>query len=212
VRVNGLKLEDLLRDQAMRRAEVEAAGAYFVGGIDDGQAELFSRSLLVMAVARANRKDRPITIYVNSPGGSVSAGFAMMEMVYHMKRENGVEVNMHITGSAFSMGAVLVQAGDHRSMGPLSTMMLHSSSWVLSGEDQTIFKDYQKLSEHYQNVTSQIFARRTGKQDTRWWRRFIYSGRDRFLGADECLELGLVDVVTSAPEGPDPGDIHPPRP
>ncbi len=195
----------------MRRAELEAAGAYFVGGIDDQTAELFSRSVLLMAVARTGRRDRPITIYINSPGGAVSAGFSMMEMVYLIRREHGVQVNMHITGSAFSMAAVLVQAGDHRSMGPLSTMMLHSSSWVLAGEDETIFRDYQKLSEHYQNVTSQIFAQRTGRRDARWWRRFIYSGRDRFLGAEECLELGLVDEVASAPESPDPRMLRPPR-
>ena len=205
------RLEDLLRDQAMRRAELEAAGAYFVGPIDDQAAELFARSLLLMSVARSGRTDRPITIYVNSQGGSVSAGFAMMEMVYHMKREHGVRVNMHITGSAFSMAAVLVQAGDHRSMGSLSTMMLHSTSWVLSGEDQKIFQDYEKLSEHYQNVTSQIFCRRTGRKDARWWRRFIYSGRDRFLGAEECLELGLVDEIAQVADQPDPKSLRPPR-
>ena len=195
----------------MRRAELEAAGAYFVGSIDDQSAEMFARSLLLMSVARQGRTDRPITVYVNSPGGSVGAGFSMMEMVYHMKREYGVRVDTHITGSAYSMAAVLVQAADHRSMGPLSTMMLHSSSWVLSGEDETIFRDYQKLSEHYRNVTSQIFAKRTGKHEARWWRRFIYSGRDRFLGAEECLELGLVDEIAQVAESPDPTTIRPPR-
>jgi ATP-dependent Clp protease, protease subunit len=205
------RLEDLLRDQAMRRAELEAAGAYFVGPIDDQSAEAFGRSLLLMSVARQGRTDRPITVYVNSPGGAVGSGFSMMEIVYHMKREYRVRVTMHITGSAFSMAAVFIQSGDHRSMGPLSTMMLHSSSWVLSGEDETIFRDYQKLSEHYQNVTSQIFAQRTGKHDARWWRRFIYSGRDRFLGAEECLELGLVDEICRAPESPDPTTVRPPH-
>ncbi len=205
------RLEDLLRDQALRRAEIEAAGAYFVGPIDDHSAELFARSLLLMSVARAGRMDRPITVYVNSPGGAVGSGFSMMEMIYHMRREYHVRVNMHITGSAFSMGAVLVQAGDHRSMGPLSTMMLHSTSWVLSGEDERIFRDYEKLSEHYQNVTSQIFAKRTGKHDARWWRRFIYSGRDRFLGAEECLELGLVDEIAQVADSPDPTAVRPPR-
>ena len=132
-------------------------------------------------------------------------------MVYHMKREHGVKVNMHVTGSAFSMAAVLVQAGDHRSMGSLSTMMLHSASWVLSGEDERIFRDYEKLSDHYQNVTSQIFAKRTGMHDARWWRRFIYSGRDRYMGAEECLELGLVDEICQAAESPDPTAVRPPR-
>jgi ATP-dependent protease ClpP protease subunit len=205
------RLEDLLRDQAMRRAEVESAGAYFVGTIDDQSAEMFNRSVLLMSVARTGRADHPITVYVNSAGGAVGSGFSMMEMVYHMRREYSVRINMHVTGSAFSMAAVLVQAGDHRSMGPLSTMMLHSSSWVLSGEDETIFRDYQKLSEHYQNVTSQIFAKRTGQKDARWWRRFIYSGRDRFMGAEECLELGLVDEIAQVAESPDPNSVRPPR-
>jgi ATP-dependent protease ClpP protease subunit len=122
-----------------------------------------------------------------------------------------VSINMHITGTAYSMGAVITQVGDRRTMGPLSTMMLHSSRWTLSGEDETIFRDYQKLAEHYQNVTSQIFAHRTGKHDNRWWKRFIYSGRDRFLGAEECLELGLVDEITAAPEAPPPSEVRPPR-
>src|SRR5829696_263330 len=94
------RLEDLLREQSLRRAEIEAAGAYFVGAIDDQSAEWFARSLLLMSVQRANRSDRPITVYINSQGGSVSSGFSMMEMVYHMKREYGVRVEMHVTGAA----------------------------------------------------------------------------------------------------------------
>ncbi len=43
---------------------------------------------------------------------------------------------------------------------------------------------------------------RAGRQDAAWWRRFIYSGRDRFLGPAECLELGLIDAVVDLPEGP----------
>jgi ATP-dependent Clp protease protease subunit len=195
-------LDDLFRERAMRRAELEAAGAYFVREITDESAEWFARSMLLMAVQRSGRGDLPVTIYVNSPGGSVSAGFSMMEMVWHVKRVHRISVNVHITGTAYSMGAVLTQVGDHRSIGTLATMMLHSSSWVLAGEDEKIFRDYQKLAGHYQNVTSQIFALRTGKHDARWWRRFIYSGRDRFLSADECLDLGLVDEVTQAPEAP----------
>jgi ATP-dependent Clp protease protease subunit len=204
-------LDELLRERALRRAELEAAGAYFVREISDESAEWFARSLLVMAVQRDGRADLPITIYVNSTGGSVSAGYAMMEMVYHVKRVHGVTVNMHVTGAAYSMGAVLVQAGDHRSMGTLSTMMVHSSFWVLSGDDARIFRDFQKLAEHYRDVTSEIFAQRSGKHSPRWWRRFIYSGRDRFLSAQECLAYGLVDEVTTRPEAPPLGAVRPPR-
>ena len=98
-------------------------------------------------------------------------------------------------GYAYSMGAIVSQAGDHRSIGRFGTLMLHSTQWILSGEDERIFKDYQQLSKHYQRTVADLFARRTGRRDAAWWRRFIWSGRERFLGPDECLELGLVDEI-----------------
>jgi ATP-dependent protease ClpP protease subunit len=63
------------------------------------------------------------------------------------------------------------------------------------GEDQKIFTDYQKLATLYQSKIGELFARRTGTHTTRWWARYIYSGRDRFLSPDECLKLSLVDEV-----------------
>ncbi|HSW41621.1 MAG TPA: hypothetical protein VLM76_03845 [Patescibacteria group bacterium] len=66
---------------------------------------------------------------------------------------------------------------------------------TLSGEDERIFKDYQALAEHYQLTVAALFARRTAHKDAAWWRRFIWSGRERFLGPDECLAMGLVDEI-----------------
>jgi ATP-dependent protease ClpP protease subunit len=93
------------------------------------------------------------------------------------------------------MGAIVMQAGDTRTIGRFGTLMLHSSQWMISGEDERVFKDYQRLSAHYQEVVAQLFAARTGQRDSSWWRRYIWSGRDRFLGPDECLQLGLVDRI-----------------
>jgi ATP-dependent protease ClpP protease subunit len=88
-----------------------------------------------------------------------------------------------------------LQSGYQRSMGASSTLMLHSTSWTLSGDDARIFVDYERLARGYQRLVGEIFAKRTGKKDARWWTRFVYSGRDRFLTAHECLELGLVDEI-----------------
>jgi len=190
-------LEELFGAYNARRAALDQQGAYFLRDITDDEAERFSKSLLIMSSQRKGVPEAPITIHINSGGGSVGAGFAMMEMMYKMKRDYGIVFHTIITGYAYSMGAIIFQAGDKRSMGYFSTMMLHSTQWMVSGEDQKIFQDYEKLARQYQNLIGELFARRTGQRTPAWWQRFIYSGRDRFLSPTECLKLGLVDEICS---------------
>ncbi len=197
-----MRIEDLIRQYNARRDELDRQGAYFVGDINPDEAERFSKSMLLMAMERHGIADRPLTIYVNSGGGAVGAGFAMIEMIQKVRATYGIRVNTIVTGYAYSMGAILLQAGDWRTMGYFSTMMIHSGSWVISGEDEKIFKDYHKLSDLYQKIVSELFARRTGKHTPGWWHRFIYSGHDRFLSAQECLKLGLVDEIADLESWP----------
>jgi ATP-dependent protease ClpP protease subunit len=93
------------------------------------------------------------------------------------------------------MGAIVFQAGDKRQIGTFSTLMLHSPQWFLSGSDQQIFTDYATLAKHYKSLVSEIFAQRSGTHDATWWENYIYSGRDRFLSAQECISLGLADEI-----------------
>lgn len=190
-----IKLEDLVGSYVARRQELDAQGAYFLGEINEEEAERFSKTLLIMAISRHGNPNAPITVFINSGGGSVGAGLAMMEMMYKVKRDFGVVVNTVVTGYAYSMGAIILQAGDKRSMGQFSTLMLHGGSWVLSGEDEKIFKDYHKLAEHYRQIVGELFAERSGRHNAKWWERFIYSGHDKFLTPRECLALGLVDEI-----------------
>ncbi len=188
-------LGTLLAEAQARRLALDATGVYFVTDIDPAHAEDFAKSMLLMSVPRRGRHDQPITVFINSGGGSVGDGLAMMEVINRMRRQFDVRIDTVVLGYAYSMGAIVSQAGDHRSMGRYGTLMLHSPQWILSGEDERIFKDYQRLSEHYQATVATLFAARTRYRDAAWWRRFIWSGRDRFLGPDECLELGLVDEI-----------------
>lgn len=190
------RLEDLIRQYSARRDELDRQGAYFLGDITQEEAERFSKTLLVMSIDRQADPSRPIVIYINSGGGSVGAGFAIMEMIQKVRRDYHVTINTVITGYAYSMGAIIFQAGEKRSMGYFSTMMLHGGSWVLSGEDEKIFKDYMKLAEQYREMMGRLFAERTGLHISRWWTKFIYSGHDRFLSAQECLKLNLTDEVS----------------
>ncbi|MBI3953617.1 MAG: ATP-dependent Clp protease proteolytic subunit [Chloroflexi bacterium] len=191
------ELEQMVAAYRARKEELDRQGAYFLSEITDEEAERFSKSMLIMASQLKGRPNSTITVFVNSGGGSVGAGFAMMEMMYKVKRDFGVRVNTVVTGYAYSMGAIVFQGGDRRYMGHFSTLMLHSVAWVVSGEDSRIFKDVQKLAVHYQTLIGELFARRSGKHTSRWWRNFVYSGRERFLSPQECLELGLADEICS---------------
>ncbi len=185
----------LLQEAQGRRLALEATGVYFISEIDPPHAEDLFRSLLLMALQRKGEREQPITLYINSGGGSLGDGLAMMEFINRMRRDHGVRIDTAVLGYAYSMGAVVLQAGDHRTIGRFGTLMLHSTSWIISGDDERIFKDFQRLASHYQETVAQLFAARTGYKDAGWWRRFIWSGRDRFLGPDECIDLGLVDEI-----------------
>ncbi len=170
------------------------AGVYYLfKDIDGPEAERFCSALWITAHAVA--PTGAITVFVNTGGGSVGAGFAMVEMMFKVKRDLRVPVETVVLGYAHSMGAVVVQAGDRRRMGYLSTMMLHSASWQVSGRDSEVFRDLKKLSDHYQRTIAHLFHRRTGLHTEPWWRRFIYSGKERYLSPRECLQLNLVDEV-----------------
>lgn len=190
-----LNLDELVRQVAARKEELDRWGVYFLGAITEEEAERFCKALLIMGQQRRDYPGSEITVYINSGGGSVGAGLAIIEMMNRIRRECRVKINTVVLGYAYSMGAIILQAGDKRCMGPFSTLMLHGGRWVLSGEDQAIFEDYHKLADHYKQLMGDLFAKRTGRQTPEWWVEFIYSGRERFLSAAECLELGLIDEV-----------------
>lgn len=214
--MSGTRLEHAAEGEAPPRAssiEVPAhAGSYYLfKDIDNAEAERFCSSLWAGATLLSQAPAGRIAVYINSGGGSVGAGFAMIEMLYKIKRELHIPVETVILGYAHSMGANVFQAGDHRRMGYFSTMMLHSASWQVSGRDSEVFRDLKKLSDLYQRMSAELFYRRTGLHSPAWWRRFIYSGKERYLSAQECLKLGLVDEVcefldecylTTGPDGP----------
>lgn len=177
-------------------ARLIQAGVYYLfRDIDTAEAERFCASLWTTANALGGAPRSELTVFINSGGGAVGAGFAMVEMLYKIKRDLAVPVETVVLGHAYSMGAIVLQAGDRRRMGYFSTLMLHSSSWQVSGRDSEVFRDLKKLSDLYQRMSAELFYRRTGLRSPSWWRRFIYSGKERYLSARESLKLNLVDEV-----------------
>ncbi len=159
----------------------------FIGSeITDDLANTIMAQLLFL---EAEDPDKDISIYINSPGGSVSAGMAIYDTMTYIKPQ----VSTICVGQAASMAAVLLAAGEKgkRYALPNSVIMIHQPLGGMSGQAEDIkihaehiLKTREKLNE--------ILAQKTGKpletirRDT---------DRDNFMTSDEAQAYGLIDKV-----------------
>jgi ATP-dependent Clp protease protease subunit len=129
----------------------------------------------------------PIRVYMNCPGGSVTAGMA----IYNAIDSSPCRVTGIVLGEAASMGSVLLQAFDWRVAFPYSRFMLHDGSTEISGTVRNIEKaiEFDKADrlEMYR-----IFAKRTGQKSTYWSRKLQ---QDYYLNAKQALDEGLIDEI-----------------
>lgn len=137
----------------------------------------------------AEMSDDDITIWIQSPGGSVTAGFAILDTMASC----GCDICTVVMGSAASMAAVLASSGTKgkRYIGSNAEMMLHQALGGISG--QTV--DILRTANHIQKTNNRLYsilAANTGKSLTQI---AADCDRDFFLDASECIEYGLVDSV-----------------
>lgn len=140
-----------------------------------------------------SRRDpgKDITIVLNSPGGSVFDGLALYDFIRDLSAR-GHKMTIHAMGMAASMGGVLLQAGDVRTMSPNSFMLIHEVSSLGIGsltdiEDEVKF--LRELQKRCVNILTSKSALTPQKIHSNWKRK------DWWLPAEECLELGLVDEI-----------------
>ncbi|MGM0904691.1 MAG: ATP-dependent Clp endopeptidase proteolytic subunit ClpP [Bacillota bacterium] len=142
----------------------------------------------------ADNPDKDISIYINSPGGSTTAGFAIFDTMQHIKPD----VNTICIGMAASFGAMLLLAGTKgkRFALPNSEIMIHQPLGGVRGQATEIeisARRILKLKEHING----IIAERTGQpiekiaNDTE---------RDFFMSAESALEYGIIDKVIGRTE------------
>ena len=162
----------------------------FLGtAIDDGVANSIIAQLLFLQM-EDGKKD--ISIYINSPGGSVSAGLAIFDTMQFLT----CDVNTYCIGMAASMGAVLLAAGTKgkRYALPNSDIMIHQ----VSGGAQGTASDVERTVEYMYKLKKRlirILAESTGKGEEQVKND---SDRDYYMTASEAKEYGLVDVVVSS--------------
>lgn len=164
----------------------------FLGsGIDDDVANLVIAQLLFLAAEDA---EKDIHLYINSPGGSVTAGMGIYDTMQYIKPD----VATICVGMAASMGSLLLTAGakGKRFVLPNSEVMIHQPLGGVRGQAADIkihadwiIKTKQKLNNIYVQHTGQPYEKIERDTD-----------RDNFMGAEDALQYGLIDKVITTSE------------
>ena len=154
--------------------------------IDDAVASLVTAQLLFL---QAEDPEKDISMYINSPGGVVTAGLAIYDTMQYIK----CDVATYCIGQACSMGAVLLAAGakGKRYALPNSRVMIHQPSGGAEGKASDILISAEEIRKCRASL-NEILARHTGKDIATVERD---TDRDFFLSADEAKEYGIVDNV-----------------
>jgi ATP-dependent Clp protease, protease subunit len=162
---------------------------FLVGEVNDSTANLIVAQLLFL---ESENPDKDISFYINSPGGSVSAGLAIYDTMQFVKPD----VSTMCVGQAASMGALLLTAGakGKRFCLPNSRVMIHQPSGGFRGQASDIEIHASEILFLKQRL-NEIMAKHSGQtadtiaKDT---------NRDNFLSAEQSVKYGLVDKVLSS--------------
>ena len=159
---------------------------FLSGPIDDNISNLVVAQLLFL---ESENPEKDISIYINSPGGSISAGLAIYDTMQFISSS----VSTLCIGQAASMGALLLAGGDKgkRFVLPNSRVMIHQPLGGIQGQASD-FEIHAKEILHMKKIVNEILSKHTGhsvkkiEKDT---------DRDNFLDADAAIKYGIVDKV-----------------
>ena len=162
---------------------------FLTGGINEQVSSIVSAQLLFL---ESQAPDKDIFMYINSPGGLVTAGLAMYDTMQFIK----CDISTLVIGQACSAGSLLAMAGTKGKRYALknSRIMIHQPSGGASGQAtdilihaEEITKIKQRLNEMYADHTGQPIEKINDAME-----------RDKFMSPDEALEFGLIDKIISS--------------
>ena len=166
---------------------------FLVGPVNDATANLVVAQLLFL---ESENPDKDISLYINSPGGSVYAGMAIYDTMQFIKPD----VSTLCTGLAASMGAFLLAAGKKgkRFTLPNSRIMIHQPSGGAQGQASDIQIQAREILDLRERL-NRILSNNTGQSMERIE---LDTERDNFMSAEDAVSYGLVDkVMASRSEG-----------
>ena len=159
---------------------------FLVGPVNDMSANLVVAQLLFL---EAENPDKDISLYINSPGGSVTAGMSIYDTMQFIK----ADVSTLCIGQAASMGAFLLASGakGKRFSLPNSRVMIHQPSGGFQGQSSDI-EIHAKEILYLRGKLNSILAHHTGKTAEEIDRD---TERDNFMSAEQSVEYGMIDKV-----------------
>jgi ATP-dependent Clp protease protease subunit len=158
------------------------------GEVHDQMANLIVAQLLFL---ESENPEKEISLFINSPGGSVTAGMAIYDSMQFIK----CDVATYVMGQACSMGSLLAQAGaaGKRYMLPNARHMIHQPSGGARGQATDMLIQVTEILEMKKNLT-QIYVKHNAKGKT-FDELTADMERDNFMNAEEALSYGLIDKI-----------------
>lgn len=160
------------------------------GEVHDQMANLIVAQLLYL---ESENPDKDISMYINSPGGSVTAGMAIYDTMQFIKPD----VQTIVMGQACSMGSLLAQAGSKgkRFMLPNARHMIHQPSGGARGMQSDIEISYKEITYLKKRLTEIYVSHNTKGKTYEDFERDM--DRDKFMSAQEALDYGLIDKIVT---------------
>ena len=165
---------------------------FMTGPVEDGMASVIIAQLLFL---EAENPKKEIEMYINSPGGVVTAGLAIYDTMQFIKPK----VRTLCVGQAASMGSLLLCAGEPgmRAALPNARIMVHQPSGGFQGQASDILRHAEDIMKVKRRLND-IYVKHTGRDYDTIERTL---DRDHFMSSDEAKEFGIVDsVVVKRPE------------
>ena len=159
---------------------------FITGAVHDDMATVIIAQLLFL---EAENPDKSISIYINSPGGSISAGLAIYDTMQFVKPT----ISTLCIGQAASMGALLLAGGDSKKRFalPNSRIMIHQPLGGFQGQASD-FEIHAKEILHMKKIVNEILSKHTGQSIKKIEKD---TDRDNFLGAKAAVAYGIVDSI-----------------
>lgn len=161
---------------------------FFTGVVETNMCNVMVAQLLFL---EAENPESPISMYINSPGGSVYDGLAVYDVMQYIK----CPVHTYVTGMAASMGSFIAQAGEpgHRYLLPRAITMIHQPSSGTRGKVSDMEIDLMESLRIKKEMT-ELYVKHNSKGTT--YEQFVeLLDRDKWLTAPQALELGLADHI-----------------